>query len=356
MSNLKYFKMKKFVLSIVLFCIMGLFIWSCNDDEEPAPASNNQPSVPANPDPADGELNVLTSPVLSWTCSDPDAGDVLKYDIYFGAINPPNTLLVSNWNDPNYAITGLENYTNYYWRVTAHDSNGGTSVGPIWHFTTASDIPTEGLIAYYPFNGNANDETGLSEDGIPDDVSPTTDRFNIANKAYSFNGTGSKITFNTNFIFHETTDVSFSIWLLNDASSTRTSILISTLANWNDVDRFHFYYTEEISQNFISVDYRCPTCSTGPANQLVHYAPWNKNVWTHFVLIRENNLYTAYLDGQLIGTQQDLVLDLPTSVGWALGMSIGVMDPYSGKMDDIRIYNRALSETEIQALYLEGGW
>src|SRR5437879_4544762 len=52
---------------------------------------------------------------------------------------------------------------------------------------------TNGLIAYYPFNGNANDATGSGNNGIVAGAVLTTDRFNQPSSAYSFNWTNSSI-------------------------------------------------------------------------------------------------------------------------------------------------------------------
>ena len=51
-----------------------------------------------------------------------------------------------------------------------------------------SNIPTSGLIAYYPFNGNANDESGNSNNGSVLGASLSGDRFGNENSAYTFNG------------------------------------------------------------------------------------------------------------------------------------------------------------------------
>src|ERR1017187_5394463 len=48
---------------------------------------------------------------------------------------------------------------------------------------------TNGLVAYYPFNGNANDASGNGNNGTVYGATLTTDRFGISNSAYCFNGT-----------------------------------------------------------------------------------------------------------------------------------------------------------------------
>jgi hypothetical protein len=46
----------------------------------------------------------------------------------------------------------------------------------------------DGLVAHYPFNGNANDESGNGNNGTVNGATLTTDRFGNMNKAYSFDG------------------------------------------------------------------------------------------------------------------------------------------------------------------------
>lgn len=99
---------------------------------------NNAPNAPSSPSPADFATGQSTAPTLSWTCSDPDAGDTLNYDVYFGAVNPPTTIVSSNQSATSLARSGLANSTTYFWKITARDNHGSTTAGPVWCFTTAS--------------------------------------------------------------------------------------------------------------------------------------------------------------------------------------------------------------------------
>ncbi|MGD8780851.1 MAG: hypothetical protein PVH88_18035 [Ignavibacteria bacterium] len=60
-------------------------------------------------------------------------------------------------------------------------------------FTATYLFPENGLIAYYPFNGNANDESGNGKNGIVLGAALTTDRFGSTNKAYTFDGVNDAI-------------------------------------------------------------------------------------------------------------------------------------------------------------------
>ncbi|MGK5094527.1 hypothetical protein WDW89_21250 [Deltaproteobacteria bacterium TL4] len=62
------------------------------------------------------------------------------------------------------------------------------SSGNLKYSLQANSIPTNGLVAYYPFNGNANDESGNGNNGTVIGATLTADRHGRANKAYSFDG------------------------------------------------------------------------------------------------------------------------------------------------------------------------
>jgi hypothetical protein len=132
-------------LLLLLIILSGAyFISSCKKDDTPQeiPPVNNPPASPSSPLPKDSAVNVSTSPVLGWLCSDPDSTDILNYNIYFGTSNPPATLLVSNWSRRDFAVSGLAKETTYYWKVTAHDLRGDSSSGPVWRFKTIPSLST----------------------------------------------------------------------------------------------------------------------------------------------------------------------------------------------------------------------
>jgi hypothetical protein len=114
---------------------------------------NDPPNTPSNPIPQDGASDVDINAGLSWACSDPE-GDNITYDVYFGDYSPPP--LVSSDQTESYYIPGTMEYsTKYYWRIAAEDSYGGSTVGPIWDFTTGA-IPNDP--PEIPSNPNPEDE------------------------------------------------------------------------------------------------------------------------------------------------------------------------------------------------------
>ncbi len=147
--------------------------------------SNRPPSEPIYIYPLQNSSEEDFSINFKWNaCTDPD-GDEVLYDFYFGTNNPPN-LDTFGIKSTNISKTDLAFGEHYYWKVVAKDNNGATTEGEIWNFKTAL-LPLN-PIAYYPFNGNANDETGNGTNGIVHGATLTLDRFGNANKAYNFNG------------------------------------------------------------------------------------------------------------------------------------------------------------------------
>lgn len=97
---------------------------------------NHAPDIPGDPSPADAATGVDVNADLSWTCTDPDKGDTLTYDIYFGTTSPP-PLVISGHNTTSFALGLLQSGVTYYWKIVAKDPDGLTTTGPIWSFTTA---------------------------------------------------------------------------------------------------------------------------------------------------------------------------------------------------------------------------
>jgi len=110
---------------------------------------NNPPYKPGNPSPADGAVNIPIDIDLSWSGGDPDAGDTVTYDVYFGTdSNPP---MVSNDQlETTYDPGTLDYSTLYYWRIVAKDEHGASNESEVWCFTTASDHTNSTLVQVSP--------------------------------------------------------------------------------------------------------------------------------------------------------------------------------------------------------------
>ena len=98
---------------------------------------NDPPYTPSNPKPTDGATDVDVNTNLSWTGGDPNPGDTITYDVYFGSM-PPIQKVASNISISHYNPDTLANSLTYHWNVVAWDNRGASTHGPSWHFTTCS--------------------------------------------------------------------------------------------------------------------------------------------------------------------------------------------------------------------------
>jgi nitroreductase len=119
----------------------NLLPWFVIPVGHPAENPNSPPNSPSNPSPEDEETNISTNVELSWTSSDPE-GDIVTYDIYFGATSPPPRI-VSNHPESTYNPGQLANLTTYYWQIIAFDEHGASTAGPIWSFITTFNYPPD---------------------------------------------------------------------------------------------------------------------------------------------------------------------------------------------------------------------
>ncbi|MBE3137458.1 MAG: DUF2341 domain-containing protein [Thermoplasmata archaeon] len=99
---------------------------------------NRPPYAPCNPSPANGSTEVSMNVDLCWSGGDPDSGDWVTYDIYFG-ISFPLTKIASNTSGTSHALDHLLYDTKYYWKIVSWDNHGASNMSPLWSFTTQTD-------------------------------------------------------------------------------------------------------------------------------------------------------------------------------------------------------------------------
>jgi hypothetical protein len=216
-----------------------------------------------------------------------------------------------------------------------------------------SYIPTNGLVGYWPFNGNANDVSGNNNNGTVNGATLTTDRFGNDNSAYSFNGVSNTISYNSTFVFNQNSDGALSFWFENESIlSNIYSTLFFSKTTLGENNRFNLYL-QPLPDNLLrlTLDYRE---SNSNLHILNTFQPITNNVWNNLIISRSLNVYSLYLNGILVGTVTDTNPNLPNEIGWLIGSNpngFGVPIFYQGKIDDIGFWNRALTQSEVTQLY-----
>lgn len=210
-----------------------------------------------------------------------------------------------------------------------------------------AQIPTTGLVVYYPFSGNANDLSGKANTATVSGAVLTEDRFGVANSAYYFNG-NSSIAANNSSSFN--TDV----WAVSAWYNTTNTGSIQRLTNKGGLT--------SSSTNYMCILMDATgkiygTLWDGSAElQCKDNLSTNDGKWHHVVYVRDvsQKKHYLYVDGILKTTSVDTYTGLTNNALFTIGKNGPDNQFWTGKIDDIRIYDRTLNSSEIIGLYNEG--
>ncbi len=296
------------------------------------------PAAPAN-------LNVIASDhmvLLRWRQN--LESDVIKYNIYSSTDTTKGYNLISSVPAPDtlYLVKGLKNGTEYFFRVTAEDADGNESDAS----KTASTVPNlvaGGLIAYYPFtHGSAADSSGNGNNGIMHGVSPTTDRFGKDSSAFYFDGNSAYIDCGKDTSLNAKYGLTITGWIYLPENHSAPVVSKSGLSSGYSV------YIEN-NQLEMSLDQTIVDSTSVPIKQWVFFA-------VTFLPGREE----FYINGDFAKKQVMPFTKLDSSsyrlyIGFS-DFESNIRKHFKGKIDNIRIYNRALASYEIEELRNAGGW
>ncbi len=206
-----------------------------------------------------------------------------------------------------------------------------------------SQIPTNGLVAWYPFNGNANDASGNGNNGSNNGATLSTDRFGNSNSAYSFDGINDYIQVNHSSSLTPNNQISISTWINSQSTSGARHILFKGAPN---PPPYLGYYVR-LFDGLVSIWFGQ---SAQPIQTNVSIAA---SQWSHIVVTFDGTIYKVYLNG-VLGQSGSASYNFSNTSDLAVGKH-GTQNAgyFHGTIDDIRIYNRTLSETEVQQLYNE---
>lgn len=217
---------------------------------------------------------------------------------------------------------------------------------------TANAQLTQGLIAYYPFDDCTADDFSPNLNGGNGTVvgNPVCD-CGVMGDAMVFDGIDDHIFFsgNVNALF-ERNDFTISFYFKPFDAITSQNILSKRVDCTGDASVLNIEYL--LSLNFITTDLQeTPTKKISLSSNL------DLTCWHHYVLMRENRRVRLYLNGRLIDEKvTSSVLDLTNAALLRIADSpcIGqTTERFRGKLDELRIYNRPLSDEEVLELYLE---
>ena len=221
-------------------------------------------------------------------------------------------------------------------------------------------VPTNGLIAYYPFNGNANDASGNAHNGTVTGATLTTDRFGNTNSSYNFTGTTSDITLaNSQTLVSGSFSVSawctIGILLPSNYDATLIGQFNGQVAN----DRkWLFGYRSILSQRGVSYYLFDNSGNTSSNSSTLNWSP-QVSTWYHITWVfTSGNSIKTYVNGVLhsevttsLSNFNNTASTILTKIGNGIDIDTPAKLPWNGKIDDLGIWNRALTLDEILNLY-----
>jgi len=207
-------------------------------------------------------------------------------------------------------------------------------------------IPTEPkLILHLPFNGNANDESGNGNNANTVNATLSSDRNGNNNSAYYFNGTNNYISIPTSNSLESTNNqISLSTWIyLSDWFNEKWAPIIAKSNNSGHgmygFQLLNFSTRKELEVklkgNSVNADY------VFQKSQWYHVAfTWDGSNCKYF--INGSKIYERQWNGTISADSRPLLIGKDTPE---------ITEYLNGKVDDIRIYDKAISETQVDSLF-----
>src|SRR5688572_27812856 len=202
---------------------------------------------------------------------------------------------------------------------------------------------TSGLVARYPFDGNANDVSGNNNHGsLVGAVASTTDRFGLPNRAYSFNGTNTYILVPASPSLNSpTTECTQAGWVYISGTSL-VGAPFNPLIMKSTESANAFMYRMITNTEYVGAAFN----NWDTAKSMGHNtAP---NTWHHFATVFNGANIRYYRDGVYIGSQVLALTIAPDNRPLTIGADTpGYLEVFNGRIDDVCIFNRALSDADI---------
>lgn len=213
--------------------------------------------------------------------------------------------------------------------------------------------PTDNVIAYYPFNGNAYDVTGSGNHAVVSSATLTADRLGKPNACYYFNGSGALLTL-PNLLLPGNTAFSFVCWFKPMGNTLSGSIPGQGIIDLRGQYQIALAYNQ--SNNTTNPGSIVYTLSTGSSSTTIVSSnnSIQLNNWYHFACNFGDHVMELYLNGKLIGSKMANPPDAVSGYNNIIGKDYNLAQNRcwaNGNIDEVIFYKRKLSAAEILAIY-----
>ena len=210
-----------------------------------------------------------------------------------------------------------------------------------------SYVPTNGLVGYWSFSGNANDASSNGNNGTVSGATLAADRFGNANNAYSFNGTNNYIQVPNSNSLQNISQLTMSAWFnINAWSGNQYFPILAKSNSWSEFGLYCFTIRPSTVEQYLNGSGAGLSSGVSPFSQ-----------WIHVTVVNNGANSSCYVNGVLISTVSNNAQPGGIAVGSAsmplmFGVDIAGNSEYTnGLLDDIGIWNRTLTQQEITDLY-----
>lgn len=203
-----------------------------------------------------------------------------------------------------------------------------------------AQIPVDGLIGYYMFDGIAADSSGMSHDGtIVGDVSPSLDRFGNEDGALLFNG--GHVDAGNPTAYQLSDSISIAAWI----NPTQLNDWSAIISKWDGFNSGGYYLGINPDGNLVRWNLDMPTPLDGNSVLI--------DTWTHVVSTYDGDSVKIYQDGQFITGAAYSNTITNNNASLLIGTQFNLPNAFQffGAMDDVLIYDRALSAEEVQIIF-----
>ncbi len=289
-------------------------------------------SVTARP----GKIDLGATSELLCSAYDPEGSELtFSWFAEEGGVAGDDSVAV--WTAPDYA-------GNFPVRCIVENQTGGSAADSIIIVVRDfSIIQTGDLIAYYPFNGDAQDVSGFEHHGTVSGAKLTEDRFGNPNNAYLFNGVSDFIRVQNTDELNFQDAISISFWMKAGVLYSDREAHPISHGSWQN--RWKISITDKRIRWTIRTSDRPVDLDSKTVLTIDEYY--------HVVTVYDGNDLEIYINGELDAFSSYAGQILTTSIELTIGQVLPNEQRYNfnGVLDDIRIYNYALSVPEIRELY-----
>lgn len=338
----------KSYLHLFAALVFALIVISCKEKNHPPVIEDQSFSIEEN-----SPAGTIVGTILA---ADPDDNQIIRFELV------DNNSLPFNVNVETGVITvkdeiNYEEQNQYIFIIRVFD-NANESLSQIANITIdlidINEFPTNGLVAYFPLNNSTEDNSSNTNSLVLEGTSYAQDRNGINNNAISFDGTNdyAKIIHSSTVDFDGYSDsYTIALWVKSNDPSNGNTNAGRLFTKWNEYS--HYNYP-------VSIWYFNNSCT----GAVYHGDKSNKstveygNIWDGewhmltFVVNHANNQVIGYVDGEKTEVSSNKSTQ---STSNNHDIIIGYCWPnevyYKGSIDDIVIYNRALTDTEVNDLY-----